>query len=61
MNLCLGNAICGLDFNPLGTLAASNDHSGVTLISDINTNAYISHLKMYTQTSNFSNQFFSLL
>ena len=46
MILFLGNAICGLDFNPLGTLTASIDAYGVCLISDIDTNDYIFHLKM---------------
>ena len=44
--LCLDNAISGLDFNPLGTLIASIDHSGVCLISDINTDDYSSHFEM---------------
>ena len=46
MILCLANTISGLDFNLLGTLAASIDRSGVCLISDINTNDYSFHIKM---------------
>ena len=41
----LDNAICGLDFNPLGTLMATIDEEGVCLISDVNTNDYSYHIK----------------
>ena len=44
--LCLDNAISGLDFNPLGTLIASIDCSGVCLISDVNTDEYSFHFEM---------------
>ena len=54
------NAICGLDFNALGTLTASIDEYGVCLISDINTNNSIYYLKMDTCTSNLSIHFFLL-
>ena len=46
MTLCLDNAICGLDFNPLGTLTASFDEYGVCSISDINTNDYSFHMQV---------------
>ena len=57
--LCLENAICGLDFNPLGTLTASFDHSGVCLISDVDTNDYSFHLKMGSIFGNLLNYLFS--
>ena len=60
MILCLVNAICGLDFNPLGTLTASFDQYGVCLISDIDTNDSSFHFKVGTQPSNVSNYFLSL-
>ena len=44
--LYLDNAISGLDFNPVGTLIATIDHSGVCLISDVNTDDYSSHFEM---------------
>ena len=57
MILCLDNAISGLDFNPLGTMTASIDFSGVCLISDINTNDYSFHLQMSSGFSNLINIF----
>ena len=42
------NSISGLDFDPLGNLAATIDHAGVCLISDISTNSYSSHVDMKT-------------
>ena len=50
--LCLDNAISGLDFNPVGTLIASIDHSGVCLISDVSTGDYSSYLKIGVREGN---------
>ena len=60
MILCLVNAISGLDFNPLGTMAASIDFTGVCLISDINTNDYSFHLQIGSLLSNLINYLSSL-
>ena len=61
MILCLDNAISGLDFNPLGTLAVSINAYGVCLISDINTNDYSFHLQMDSEHCNFVSPSFYLL
>ena len=42
----IGSSISEFDFDPLGNLVATIDEAGVCLISDINTNSYISHVKM---------------
>ena len=55
MILCLDNAISGLDFNSLGTMTASIDHTGVCLISDTNTNDYGFHLQIGAKFSNLIN------
>ena len=58
MIVYLENAICGLDFNPSGTLAASIDENGVCLISDVNTNDHSSDLKIDSNLGNLSNHLF---
>ena len=47
INLCItvDNWITDLDFNKEGKRVAMIDHSGTSLISDVDTNAYLSHLK----------------
>ena len=55
MILSLDNLISGLDFNLLGTVAASIDEYGVCLVSDIDTNDYSFHLKTETRSSSLSN------
>ena len=59
--MCLDVAICGLDFNPLGTLVASTTNIHVCLISDINTNAYKFHLQMGSETGIFKSYSFFII
>ena len=44
--------VAGLDFDPLGALAATFDIEGVCLISDINTNNYSHRMKISTRPWN---------
>lgn len=41
LNHYLGNLIGGMDFNPMGEIAATLNTSGVCIISDVNTDKFI--------------------
>ena len=62
MILYLDNAISGLDFDPLGTVAASIDHYSVCQVSNINSNEHSFHHEIDDDTlyGNLSNYLFSL-
>ena len=51
------DVITSLDFSPSGELAATIDYNGVCLISDINTDNYIFHLKLEVSDSNSNANF----
>ena len=42
----LENYVTGLDFNPTGDIAATIDHYGTCMISDLTTDTYLFHLNM---------------
>ena len=42
----LDDCITSLDFNPQGEIAATIDHFGTCLISDVDTNSYRFHMKI---------------
>ena len=46
------NAICGLDFDPLGVMTASIDTYDACFISNLNTNEYIYHKNMSIECGN---------
>ena len=50
--LMVEDCISSLDFDPLGTSAASIDGLGVCLISDVNTNNYNYHMNLGTKLGN---------